>query len=547
MHNVSAYWIAAQQENILPRATIKLTVGRPSSVLQGATVSTSGVGEYKTSSTQNLLAGTSVSSVRPVSFRTTSNTANNNYFSINEWVLDGTTNALVSATDLRNYVDANGNAVTYDGLYGQMTASTGYVEISFSSVVTQQLLGITITWSSVFNEFATKFSVVAYNGSTEVTRATITNNTDISTFVPLSNFVNYNKIRIYVTEYSVQPSGGSPVVRIERIALGDVLTIDQPEIIKCTTHQRIDLANFALPSSNTRVEIYNKDDAWNPSNPAGLTAILSNKQVCVAEFGYELPNGNETIYGAVLYLKNVVTPQNGITATLELSDALQYMDAPFDTENIYNADGTVDSGSTIAYYDGNGDPITLTNSALGQSPLLFLALQAIYQCKLPQPFGGAVYSIAFDSATDNYSIALPKGFSYSCAEVLQLCCNAGLRTLVADYRLRTYDFDLSTATAQGNYSIGTNVSYKYAEYDKQQQCVQVIVNDGDAESGLYPSGTVDTQNGAIQYLANPLVQHTAHAALVAMGLWHIEPPRQAHRRLSRGSSRRSWRQSAGRQ
>ena len=132
-----------------------------------------------------------------------------------------------------------------------------------------------------------------------------------------------------------------------------------------------------------------------------------------------------------------------------------------------------------------------------------------------------MYSIAFDSATDNYSIALPKGFSYSCAEVLQLCCNAGLRTLVADYRLRTYDFDLSTATAQGNYSIGTNVSYKYAEYDKQQQCVQVIVNDGDAESGLYPSGTVDTQNGAIQYLANPLVQHTAHAALVAQWVYGI--------------------------
>ena len=106
----------------------------------------------------------------------------------NLWLLDGSRDVLQDSDDT-GFVS---NAICDKS--GAFAASQ-VVTITLPTVHEQAIPGITITWSTAFNEYARKFSVWVYNGSTRIYS---------SNFTGTSKFINFS---------------GSEILKISRIKL----------------------------------------------------------------------------------------------------------------------------------------------------------------------------------------------------------------------------------------------------------------------------------------------------------------------------------------
>lgn len=518
MRNTTIEWTMAQEQNIAPMAKLSLYIGgNPSgaSSMPSATV-TAPSGANDPSSLTNIFTETTVNTIRPVTVTSTSTVGNT---CLNEWILDGSTNALVADSSTSNYMLIDGTQAYYDG------AISNLIEINFASLVTTKQAGLTVIFSSVFGEWAPSFKVTVYNGITQVATTTISNNDQIEVFVPL-DMINFDKIEIATLGWSIPNQNGYNPAKIERVYLGSSIVFSNNDIINYKHASRIDMCSFKLPSTTIAVDLYNRDDRFNPSNPTGIYSILKKRQPVTVSYGFYVRNLADTetvleeIIGSYLWVENVITPQNGISVTLQLRDCLQFMDKPFDTAHIYNDDGTIDTQSSIAYFDGNGDPILLTSSSIGGNVLEWLAKQAVYQCNMPDIVLSSM-DLSQSAYTDTYSIALPKGTTYSCAEIVQLCCNAGAKILRSDWTLTTKNARLTATTPDNSYIVSKLVEYQWANYKQDTICTQVVVNDGQSSMGVYPATNADPGAGSVQYVSNPLIQSSAHAQFIAEWIYSI--------------------------
>lgn len=345
------------------------------------------------------------------------------------------------------------------------------ISIHFSKVFESVIPGLTITWSTLYDECARDFAVKAYNGSTLVASQTVKNNTSNVTVVGI-DVQNYNRIDIEISAWCLPLKRA----RAEQILIGIEKTFVKGDLIGYTHEQYVDILSGDLPKNSIVFEIDNVDESWNPDNPTSVFKYLLQRQELKVKYGYKINNKIEWINAGNFYMSEWETPQNGITATFTARDLLEFMNETFVPKTT-----------------------TLTLHAL--------ALEALAQADLPLNGDGTVKWI-LDESLKNVTVTLPEDFDYSIADVLKLVANAGRCVLYQD---RTGTLNIKSLNTQlTDYIIDRFNSYQNAEYEITKELKSVDVNDGMAIVS-------NSKNGEVQTMQNPLIQNATVAKNV--GTW----------------------------
>lgn len=376
----------------------------------------------------------------------------------NLWALDGTRNIL---EDSAPYANTG---------YVSNIAQGGSVTLKLPEVHTVPIPGVSITWSSEYDEYPHVFTVTAKNGDTVVAETTVTDNTSNKSLVYME-IANYDSITVTIHNWNM-PDHRS---RVDSLKLGLDLTFTKQEILSYTHEQRGSIVTAELPKNAIEFSIDNRDNRWNPSNPTGLERYLSERQKLTVRYGLDIGGTTEWIKAGTFYLSEWRAPSNGMEATFAARDMLEYM-----LNEVY-------TGIT------SGTLLDIANAAVAQANL---------------PAGEIVF---FSPVLDNYSITLPAG-EHKIAEILQMCANAACCVFFQDrsgvLRIEPYTLELS------EYLISSALSYSYPEIElsKALKSVSVEYNSGDTSEKY---NLEVAASGETQTVSNPMINTEGHAFVVA--------------------------------
>jgi hypothetical protein len=373
----------------------------------------------------------------------------------NLWVLDGSRSIL---PDNGPYLNVG---YVSDTIYG------GSVTLNLPEVHTRGIPGMTIIWSSEYNEYATDFTITAKNGDVVVAETTVHNNTSNKSIVYFE-ISNYDSVTVTINEWCL-PNHRS---RIDTIHLGLDMTFTKNDILNYTHEQSGCLVSGELPKNSIDFSLDNTDNRWNPSNPTGLEQYLSERQRLTVRYGLDVNGTTEWIKAGTFYLSEWRAPSNGLEASFVARDMLEFMiNAPY--------------------------------TGIRSGTLYEIATAAVEQADLPT---GSIVNI--DPVLKKYTGVLGDQ-EYTIAEILQMCANAACCVFYQDRNgvLQIKPFDLILS----EYSIDSEFSYSWPESELAKKLKNVSVSWGENNEYVLPVG--DT--GETQTVSNPLVSNEAHALSLA--------------------------------
>lgn len=375
---------------------------------------------------------------------------------LNLWCLDGTKTILADTGVYENKGYASGSL------------DSGNITLTAKKVHAQALPGLIITWCEELGEYATDFTVTAYNGNTVVSTKTISDNKSVVTEVEME-IANYDKIKIVVNEWCLPQRRA----RIDKIQLGLDVVYLKKDIMSFKHEQYGSAVSGELPKNSIEFSLDNSNGLWSPNNPTGRGKYLSERQEIKAYYGFDIDGDIEWIKAGTFYLSEWRTPSNGLEATFTARDILEYM-------------------------------IDETYSGITSGTLLEIATAAIGQIDLPDNV-----SIFLDPRLGNYSTQFDD--EYTVAEVLQMCANAACCVM---YASRDGEFRIEyVANPAMGYTIKPDVSYSYPEYELSKPLKSIEITYGSGNSKY--SYSVSSAGGEKQTLSNPFISTEKQAKEVA--------------------------------
>ena len=264
----------------------------------------------------------------------------------NLWVLDGNSKVL----DTSDY-GTNRYASYYPCLNDKTFENNPVVSLSFSQVFDKLLQGITIVWSTLWDEYAEEFIVTAYNGETVVATKTVTNNNTVKSIVYM-DMLNYDSITIEIVKWSLSCRRA----RIEEVVIGIDKTYSKTDLFSYNHYQSVNPLSAELPKVEMSFSISNVDNIYNPHNPDALSKYLIERQEIKVRYGYKIDDKIEWIDGGRVYLSEWDAPQDGITAEFKARDLLEFMQGTY-YGGVYYPDG-------VSLYDLATDVLTDANLPL---------------------------------------------------------------------------------------------------------------------------------------------------------------------------------------
>ena len=451
MQSVSAAWKSAQEKTLVPESYVELTLNVGDPDAQADAESTSN-GQEDISDDTSLVTEVEQDPVRYATLER------------NLWGLDGTFEVVPDNPPygLNGYV---GNALSgEDGTYEVVPTIT----ISFSKVYTALIPGITVTWGTAYDEYADTVRVTAYNGQTQTAQKTVSGNKDMTTVVEV-DIDNYDRITVEVLKWSLP----NRRARIEKLLVGIEKVYTKSDIMGYGHTIMVDPMSAELPESKIEFEIKNLNGEYNPDNPQGAEKYLMERQAITVRYGYKLNDEVEWIRAGEFFMSEWDAPQNGITASFEARDAIEFM----------------------------------SDTYTGPSPgtLYSIAQAAFTQADLPTMSDGS-QRWEIDPSLNSISAAPDADLSdNTIAEVLQLCANAACCVFYQDRSGMLHIDPLPDGST--DYKINQFNSYANSEISLTKQLKAVDVNKGQATVSV---GLV----GETQKVDNQLISD-AQAPIVA--------------------------------
>lgn len=303
-----------------------------------------------------------------------------------------------------------------------------------------------------------------------VGEVSVTNNTDRVSVVDME-LSGYNSVTITVWEWCIP----NRRVRIEKAALGHILSMGKNDILSYTHEQHGDLNSGELPKNSIQFSLDNIDGRWNPSNPVGLERYLSERQKITARYGMDVNGVVEWVDAGVFYLSEWRAPANGLEANFVARDVFEYL-------------------------------LNTPYTGITSGTLKTLAAAAFEVADIP-----ADVVIVLDDHLSEYSAVIPEteGHTYTCAEVVQMCANAASCVIRQDRSGTVYVERLNPADS--GYLIPSALSYAHPELELSKQLKSVSVAYGNALNHVLSVGGT----GETQTVSNPLISTQTQAAEVA--------------------------------
>lgn len=378
----------------------------------------------------------------------------------NLWSLDGSRSFLPTVAPYPNagYVSAD--------------SSVGKVTLTTSQVRRVAIAGITIIWSSEFNEYATRFKVTARNGTTVVATTTVENNTSTKSYVYLE-MNNYNNVVVEVLEWSLP----NRRFRVERVYLGHILTFTKNELLSYSHEQTGNLNSAELPKNSITFSVDNTNGQWDPNNPNGLERYLSERQKVTVRYGMDVNGTVEWIKAGTFFLSEWRAPSNGLEASFVARDILEFL--------MYEK---ISGYEEVALLD---------------------MLEYAYALGSPEI---ANTQMVIDPIVERYEGNIPEG--HTRAEVIQMIANASCCIIRFD-REGVLHVERLNETPSG-YVISSAMSYSHPETSLTKPMKDVTVSYGGGATYTLPANTI----GESQTVDNPVVATLQQATSIALWVKH---------------------------
>ncbi len=419
----------------------------------------------------------------------------------NSWLLDGSLKAIPES----NYGESGyvGDALSNDVCV--FSDKTPTITINFSKVFTNLIPGVTITWSTTYDEFADDFWVTAYNGDTIVAQKEVIGNRFVKSLV-MMDIINYDRIVIQVKKWCLPYHRA----RIEEIFVGMNKVYAKSDIFDYSHKQSVDPLSLSLPKTEIKFSVDNIDGKYNPLNEDGMAKYLMERQEIRSRYGLKLnDNTIEWIKGGTFYLSEWYAKQNGLSADFTARDLLEFM-----------SDTYLDLEYYLYTEEERFDEIHTNGRSLYE-----LAESVLSGANLPLNSDGTKKWLIDESLKDIITFApLPEDTRANC---LQLIANAATCVLYQDRTgtLRIEPLPENT----GDYMINSFNSYSKSEITLSKPIKGVMVKnytyeiDGDTGSikatwkkGGYPK-VIPPGAGEVIEIDNPLITTTQQA--IDLGYW----------------------------
>lgn len=450
---VSNGWVDAHKQTLLPEMFIEITYAATDPSLREEAVVTANDEAYF-SDTSNIANGV--------------NKISEKYASAEQgfWGLDGTYTYTDGSPENPGYVSA-----AISDANAEFSSTIPTITITFPTLKSEPIPGITIAWSAVYNEWATKYRVTAYNASTVVSQTTVSNNTSITSVAWLT-IENYNKITIEILGWSLPYHRA----RCADVFLGVQTVYTKEDLMGYDHSQSVDLLSAALPKNEITFRLRNEDDRWNPDNPTGNEQYLLERQEINVRYGMEVDGAVEWIKGGTFWLSEWNTPSNGLEASFTARDALEFM-------------GEIYAG-------------------IRSGTLAEIAEAAFKQADLPVLATGEVRYI-IDPVLSDYETDFSEESDHTVAEILQMVAHAGNCVFWQDrdgiVRIEPWN------TSYAGYTIDQHMSYAHPEYEFIKPLKAVSVGYGENQR----VSVQIADKGEVQTIDNALLVTEADALRVA--------------------------------
>lgn len=192
--------------------------------------------------------------------------------------------------------------------------------LSFGSVHTRAVPGLTVVWSSMMNEWAAKFKLTAYKGTAVVSTITVSNNRSVYSETEWEIY-GYDSIAIDILEWSIP----NRRARIEWIMVGLHKVYSKKDLVSYTHTSSRDPISAQLPKDSIEFSLDNSQKTWDAVNPRGMFRYLYERQEVDVRYGMDVDGETQWINGGKFYLSEWSVPSNGLEASFTARDALEFM------------------------------------------------------------------------------------------------------------------------------------------------------------------------------------------------------------------------------
>lgn len=244
----------------------------------------------------------------------------------NLWILDGSRQIVpdIHTGDNPGYVSWKNQ------IWSDETSSGVRYQISFNNVRTVVTPGLTITWSSEYDEYPTTFMVETLNGDVVVDSITVTGNKSKTSTID-RDFVGYDVLRITPLDWNVP----NHRLRIDQIYFGQTLVFDKANILSYSHEQTGDPLGGELSKNSISFDIDNVDGRWDLLNPQGITQYLAERQLLTVRYGFQTRSGIEWITAGTFYLTEWKVSEDGMKISFSARDILEFlMNTTYSRKNV---------------------------------------------------------------------------------------------------------------------------------------------------------------------------------------------------------------------
>lgn len=400
MVNTSETWKKKFNQTLVPESFVEITCG----------ITEPGVNAKAT-----------VASSTAVEFATTDGLTENDFTSFTKYgtgepnlcVLDDSCEILPDAAPYENAGFAGGVVVTDD--------SPDIIRFEIPSKIETPVPGVTVTWSSVFDEYATDFSVAAYLDTTELNTVSVTGNNSIRSDVEME-LVGSNAIELKITKWCIPDHRA----RVEQFKIGRYLVFDKTKLTSYSHTSSRDPIAGQLPQDSISFSLDNSDRLWDSVNPQGIYKYIYERQPVTVRYGMDVDGKTEWVNGGIYFLSEWSVPSNSIEASFTARDAFLYLmttnytgrkygtlyEMCYDALELLEADNiTFEIPDVLKDYSTD---ITSDGASYTNANILQLAANAAGMA-LYQTRGGVIkigYAYNFASAEDAQDISVMNNYSW---------------------------------------------------------------------------------------------------------------------------------------
>lgn len=222
-----------------------------------------------------------------------------------------------------------------------------YQVITFTFNTYHSSMGVTITFDIWNNEYATDFTVTAYDENDNIIdQVEVTGNTDAQS-TPLGQLYQYKKIEIVIKKWC-KPFRRC---RVTEVDFGVVRVYRDDSLIKMNLIEEMDLTSSKLPSPEFKFTVDSPNREFNILNPQGFYKYLQKRQQIMPEIGIETEIGMEYVPLGEFILWDWTSDEGALTASFTGRTVIDLM-AEYEYENLVPK-------SNYSLYDMTVDIFTL--------------------------------------------------------------------------------------------------------------------------------------------------------------------------------------------